>query len=644
MNPFEYQGMNRRSNSREPQKPGFDEVFIDTTAQNYEMIEEEKERLNFRALGMLIILVFGILFFRLYYLQVHKGEHYRMIAEGNKSRIQYTLAPRGLILDREGRVIAGNVPSFELVLIPALLPKDENELKSLVFRLSNAGGFEETVLIDAINKMDSKSHQAQTVIQNLGKDVALAILGQANEFRGFAVQNNPIREYKDPFMFAHLTGYTGKISKEEFAANEGKNYLLNDYIGKSGIELFYEDRLRGVHGQKPSEIDAVGTFRKNLPEMPSIPGNNLVLSIDYGLQESLYLSLTSIMTKYRKHKAAAVASDPRTGEILALISLPGFDGNMFARGITSKEYTGLIEDPNTPLLNRVISGTYPPGSTVKPMLAIAALTEGIVEPHTKILDDGVIRVGSYTFYGYNRSGLGPMDVYSAIARSSDIYFYTIGGGNAKTSIKNGLGPDKLAEWYRKFNLGSVLGLDLPNEKPGLVPDPEWKKRVKNEPWYLGNTYHYSIGQADLLVTPIQVNNWTATIANGGKLLKPHILKSVVDENGNTFFVNEAELIRQDFLDPKWVETARQGMRQTVTAGSARLFMSLPVSSAGKTGTAQYISHNLVDTHAWYTAYAPSDNPEIAITVLVEQGGEGSTVAVPVVFETLKWWTENRYNK
>ena len=256
------------------------------------------------------------------------------------------------------------------------------------------------------------------------------------------------------------------------------------------------------------------------------------------------------------------------------------------------------------------------------------------------MDDGVIRVGSFTFYGYERSGLGIMDVYSAIARSSDIFFYTVGGGSTKSEVK-GLGPEKLAEWYRKFSLGKKLGIDMPSEKEGLVPDPEWKLKTKKEPWYLGNTYHYSIGQGDLLVTPLQVNSWTATIANGGKIMQPEIFDESYTAQGNVIAKQEPRVLAENILDPQWVKVAQDGMRQTVTSGSARSLNTLPVEIAGKTGTAQFDARNLSLTHAWFTSYAPFNDPQIALTILVESGGEGSSVAVPISKEVYQWWAENR---
>ncbi len=642
MTPFEYSGLKRSSNTSKPLL-GFDEVFIDGQADETRVLDDERDNINYRLLGLMLMAAFVVLLGRLYTLQGMRGEEYRAQAEGNKSRQQYILAPRGLILDQYGKTIASNAPSFELVAIPADLPIDEGELNAKLDQLVQITAHDKQEMMALLSAMDRTSFQPQTLAQNISKDAALTIIGLANDFKGFAVQNNPIRDYKDPLIFSHLVGYTGKVTQDELNDHQNQNYLLNDYIGKTGLEVEYENYLKGKSGQRPSEIDAQGNLIKSLQEIPPVPGNNLKLNVDYDLQKVLYDSLTAQMVKFNETNAAAVVSNPKTGQIIALMSLPSFDNNWFARGISQPEYSSLINDKNIPLLNRVTSGQYPPGSTVKPMLAIAALTEGTITPKTIVIDDGVIRIGSYTFYGYNRAGLGPMDVYSAIARSSDIFFYTIGGGNPKNNIE-GLGQEKLAEWFRKFHLGKPLGLDLPNEKSGLVPDEAWKKEVKNEPWYLGDTYHYAIGQGDLLATPLQINSWTSTIANGGKIMQPYILDEVVDIDGKTVFKNQPKVLQENFLDPQWVKVAQDGMRQTITAGSAQSLKTLPVEISGKTGTAQIISNNLSETHAWFTAYAPSNDPQLAITILVERAGEGSSVSVPVAKDVFAWWAANRWNK
>ncbi len=640
-NPFALSSINRSVDRGK--NLAFDEAFLGLEMEDAEVLEGEREQVNYRVLGIIIFVCLAVLFGRIFYLQAFQGSDYRLLAEGNKLRTQYILAPRGLLLDRFDKTIVSNMPSFELVAVTGDFPKDKVEFDGRITQIASILGMDASTLNDDALKLAPNAFGAQTLVQNITKDQALILIGKAADLKGFVVQNNPIRDYKDPMAFAHLTGYTGKVNADELAEHSKDNYILNDYIGKTGLEVEYEQYLRGVAGKKQSEVDASGEYKKTLAEVPAIHGSNAKLNIDYDLQKVLYDALVSMLSKTHTQKAAAVATNPKTGEVLALVSLPGFDSNQFARGIKTQEYSALINDPNVPLLNRVVSGTYPPGSTIKPVMAVAALSEGVVTTDTKILDNGVIRVGSFTFYGYEREGLGLMDVYSAIARSSDIYFYTVGGGNTATGFK-GMGPEKIASWFRKFYLGSTLGIDLPNEKPGLVPDPEWKERVKKEQWFLGNTYHESIGQGDVLTTPLQVNSWTATIANGGKVMQPYILNEIIDKDGKVIVRGEPKVLAENQFDPNYIKIVQEGMRQTVTLGSGRSLLNVGVEVAGKTGTAQFDASDLSRTHAWFTSYAPYNDPQIALTVLTEGAGEGHAAAVPVAKDVYTWWAQERYTK
>ena len=639
-NPFQVSSIGRKF--KRGKNLSFDEAFLDMKSEEPEILDDEKESLNYRMLLALVFFGLCILGLRLIFLQVIKGPEYQALAEGNKLRTQYVLAPRGLILDRFGEVIAANVPSFEVVVLSPDLPKDLVEFKSNLTKVSEILARSYDELLEKIKVMDQNSYQAQTLVEDITKEQALILIGQGGELKGFGVQNNPIRDYKEAPIFAHLSGYVGKITEEELTANQNQGYILNDYIGKTGIEYQYENYLRGSLGKRQTEIDAGGNFKKTLAEVPAVAGRNVGLNIDFGLQKQIYESLIRMMKSRGTKRAAAVAINPQTGEVLALLSLPAFDNNSFAKGISNDDYQAIINDANTPLLNRVVSGAYPPGSTIKPMLAVAALTEGVVTPQTKILDDGVIFVGAYSFYGYERTGLGVMDIYSAIARSSDIYFYSIGGGNPKSVVKEGLGPERIAEYFRKFHLGQTLGIDLPNEKPGLVPDPAWKDQVRGESWYLGDTYHESIGQGDVLTTPLQVNSWTATIANGGKIMQPYLLKEVKDKNGQAVALGKPQVLAENIFDPKFIKVAQDGMRQAVTDGSARALAGLSLAIAGKTGTAQFDARNLSLTHAWFTSYAPANDPQIALTILVESGGEGSTTAGPIAKKNYHFFYSNSY--
>ncbi len=621
----------------------FDEAFLDHPDDEAEILDDEREHVNYRILSGAVLLVLAVLFSRIFFLQALNGSEYKALAEGNKLRVQFVLAPRGLIQDRFGKVIASNTPSFELVVVSADLPKDPSEFEIKLRAVAGILEKDYNELADGIANMTPDSYEHQTLVSDISRDQALVLIAKEKELKGFVAEDTAVRDYKDPLAFTHLIGYTGKITADEL---EGKTstYALNDYIGKTGIETQYEQYLHGINGKKQTEIDAEGNFKQTLAEVPSIPGSNVRLNIDYDLQKVLYESMQKVMAPRGAKRGAAVATNPKTGEVLALVSLPGFDSNLFAHGISRDDYAKLINDKNNPLLNRSIAGQYPPGSTVKPMMGLAALSEGIVTPETKILDDGVIRVGTFTFYGYERAGLGLVDIYEAISRSSDIYFYTVGGGNPKTVVKEGLGPDKIAAYYRKFWLGQKLGIDLPSEKPGLIPDPAWKEAVIGEKWYLGNTYHVSIGQGDVLTTPLQVNSWTATIANGGKIMQPYIFNEAVDGENRVLAKGEPKVLSENIFDPKFVKIIQDAMRQTVTLGSGRSLAALPISVAGKTGTAQFDARDLSLTHSWFTSYAPFEDPQIALTVLAEAAGEGHLVAVPISKEVYAWWADNRYKK
>jgi penicillin-binding protein 2 len=291
------------------------------------------------------------------------------------------------------------------------------------------------------------------------------------------------------------------------------------------------------------------------------------------------------------------------------------------------------------LYNRAISGLYPPGSTIKPIVAAAGLQEGVITPQTIIHDTGAIDVPHkynpnivYHFVGWNKAGLGPVNLFSALALSSDIYFYYVGGGYKEFQ---GLGVENLIKYYKNFGLGEKLGIDLPGEASGIIPTPEWKETTKHEEWYLGDTYHISIGQGDLLVTPLQVAAWTACIASNGKLFRPFLVKKIIDNNGNVMQESKGDIIREGFIKNEYIELVKKGMRETVLSGSAQSLSSLPYEIAGKTGTAQHGGSD--KTHAWFAGFAPYDHPKVVILVLVEDGGEGSKVAVPIAGKILDWY-------
>lgn len=373
-------------------------------------------------------------------------------------------------------------------------------------------------------------------------------------------------------------------------------------------------------------------MEKSLP----VSGLNLKLNMDAGLQKKIYDEIAAesekLSGRFKKDglMAAAAAIDPRNGGVLAMISLPSYDNNLFAKGISAKDYNSLINNPNSPLLNRAIAGNYPPGSTIKPLIASAALNEKIITSSKIINTHGYINIGNYIFPDWKNHG--SINIIDAIAQSSDVFFYTIGGGYE--DIK-GLGIDKIKKYANLFNLGEKTGIDLAGESAGLIPDEGWKKATKKEEWYIGDEYHASIGQGDVLATPLQLANYIATIANGGILYKPQIVDSMIDGQGRIVEDIAPVMVRKDFIDAKNLKIVQEGMRAAITRGTGRILNNLAVTSAGKTGTAQFGPNK--DLHSWFVVYAPYENPVIAMAILVEGGGEGNELAVPIAKNVLEWY-------
>ncbi len=650
MNPFEIK--TSFSKTKRGKTLDWEESALDSKSEVEETHDAGRQTADLSWIRLTLACIFLILAGRVFYLQIVQGSIFRELSDSNRIRSQSLLAPRGLILDRNGQTLAQNAASFNLVAIPFDLPKNEADLRTEVGKAAQTFSFEQEPLLLKLKSTATNSILPIVAKQNISNEEAILFETRSNEFVGFSVQQIPVRDYPSPQMFSHVLGYTGLTSQEDLKTLDPDKYDNVDFTGKSGIEAAYEDYLHGENGRSMVEVDATGRLLDVLGIKNPIAGNVIKLNIDKELQEKLYNGLKA----GRSPKAAAVALNPKNGEVLALVSLPGFDNNMFARGMKTEEYNALINDKNLPLFNRSLAGTYPPGSTVKPMVALAALEEGIVTESTIINDRGVLVIPNqydpsinYNFFGWNHAGLGPMNIYSAVAKSSDIYFYTVAGGYPNTAVPNGLGAEKLAEYYRKFNLGKTTGIDVPGEKPGLVADPDWKAEYfKSDAilskWYLGDTYHVGIGQGDMLATPLQVTQWTAIIANNGTGFVPRVLGQVLDKDGRALIQTEPKISVEKFAKDENLKIVQKAMRETVISGSGIQLMDLPITSAGKTGTSQFDGSDPKRTHAWFTAYAPFEDPQIVITVLVEAGGEGHSVAVPVAKDALQWWAENRYGK
>ncbi len=589
-----------------------------------------------RLVKIVAVVILVVLGSRLLWLQVVKGSFYRELANGNRLRLERIDANRGIIYDRNGKALVHNVANFLLYCVPSDLPKDQFQRDTMIDRLATlTKRFDPVELkkqIDAMNPSQIDFYQPLFVADNIEYDNALKIYLESFSIPGFSLSSTSRRAYDLPsFSFSHVLGYTGKISPDEISTRKDQ-YSPIDYIGKAGLEKSWEETLRGAPGVKEIEVDALGKEKKVVSETPSVAGDNITLSIDAVAQQKLEEIMANFLKKTGLKKGAAVIMDPNNGEVISMISLPAYDNNVFARGISTEEYKNLSESVDNPLFSRAVSGEYPSGSTIKPVIAAAALQEKIISQNTSILSSGGLHVGQWSFPDWKAGGHGATNVKKAIAESVNTFFYYIGGGYDNFT---GLGIDRMVNYLRKFLLGTALGIDLPNEGVGFVPTKDWKEATKKESWYIGDTYHVAIGQGDLIVTPLQVASYTMAFANGGTMYRPHLVKELKRPDGTVVKTIDKQIIATNMIDEQNMEIVRQGMRETVLSGSARSMSSLPVTAAGKTGTAQWSSKK--DPHGWFTGFAPYENPEIVITVLVEEGKGGDLAGTPIAREFMQWY-------
>ncbi|MCK5084063.1 MAG: penicillin-binding protein 2 [Candidatus Pacebacteria bacterium] len=610
-----------------------EEFFLDSVARKDSNLEIPLGVKNIKTVKKLFFLVLLALVLQSAYLQIIKGGHYTEISENNYKRVVAVKSPRGIIYDRNNKQIVFNVPIFDLVIIPYDFLKDKDRIKEKIKKLSLIIEMKEDDLTEKINKADRFSHQSFLILENIEKDEALILEEEIKKIDGVKLEKNAIRNYIDSKYISNIIGYSGRINEKELNVNSG--YLLTDTIGKDGLELFYEKQLRGEYGKEEIEVDSFGEKTRTINKEAPVSGNNLILNVDIELQKKIYDELEKIIERLETEAGASVvAINPKNGAVLALVNFPSYDNNLFAKGISSDDYNKLLADKTNPLLNKAIAGQYPPGSTFKPLIGVAALQEGIISPQRKIFASGAIYVGSYSYPDWKVHGL--VDLKKAIAQSCNVYFYTVGGGHGNIE---GLGIDRIKKYANLFGLGNISGIDIPGEIKGLTPDKKWKEETKNEKWYIGDTYHVSIGQGDVLATPLQIANYTAVIANGGKLFQPQIVDKIIDSDGKIIEDIDPKIIKEGFVDLENIKWVQKGMRENVISGSGIALRNLPIEVAGKTGTAQYFGNQ--KTHAWYIAYAPYDDPEIALAVIIEGGGEGHAAAVPVAKEVLDWYFGDR---
>jgi len=620
-----------RKNKYTVEKRGMeiDDAVLTVTESDADKIEWPLNRAFMRYFWWLILVAFLGLTFRVVFLNILKGAEYQEAAARNSLRKLVIPAPRGIIYDRFGKQLVSDVPSIDAILTPADVPA-ERERQDEMKRLLAATFVLEPGSIDEIfQKLERKSLLPLLIKERVSQEEMLLFLSRSQELPGVGLYNTTRRAYADGLIFSHLLGYEGKIRKEELTLHP--DYLLTDSIGKQGIEKSYEATLRGVHGFRQAEVDTLGHVKKELGIVQPVPGSDLILNIDADLQKKIFDSLQTLLEKKNLKRAAVIALDPQDGAIRALISLPSFDNNLFANRISSKEYQALIDDPALPLFNRALSGEYPPGSTIKPVLAAAALTEGIVNEHTQIESRGGISIGKFFFGDWRVNGF--TDIRRAIAVSSDVFFYSIGGGYGGIQ---GLGMERMKKYENLFGYGSKTGIDMPGEADGFIPDPQWKQDKLGERWYIGDDYNAAIGQGFVLATPLQILNAVAAIANGGTLYAPRVASQIRSAEGKATSI-PTEVLRKGFINPDILRIVREGMRATVmdSQGTAQSLRTLPVAVAGKTGTAQF--GNDKKTHGWFVSFAPYEHPTLAMIILVEGQGEEGYNAVPIAKEVYDWY-------
>ena len=592
--------------------------------------------------GVFVVCLFAILIARLLWLQIISYEKYKTIAENNRITIVPETPNRGLILDRNGVVLANNYSAYTLEIIPS---KTSN-LNTLIDELA------QVLDISALDrkrfkklKADSKRFESIPIRTRLNDEEVARFAAQSYRFPGVEIRARLFRQYPYGEQAAHLLGYIGRISAkdEDRIANLGfeDNYRGTNYIGKDGLEKHYETELHGSTGFEEVETSAGGRAVRVLSRSPSSPGKNLVLSIDMRLQLAAEKALEG-------RRGALVAIDPRNGDVLAFVSAPSFDPNLFVDGIDSDNWKALNESPDRPLLNRPIAGTYPPGSTFKPFMALAALEKGFRTAEYTLRDPGFFDYGGRRFMDDKIGGHGYVDMYKSIADSCNTYYYMLGSD---------MGIDHISEFMGRFGFGQRSGIDLDGERVGVLPSRDWKiktfKRPETRRWYSGETVSVAIGQGYNAYTPLQMAHATAVLASGGLNARPRLVRAF--QNPLTGAVEERplEAFKQLALKAKHIETIKRGMRGVVLEGTAKaVFRNAPYEVAGKTGTAQVFglkkgesykskAHaELLRDHGWFIAFSPLQEPRIALTAIVENAGFGSQSAAPAVKEVLDTFWAN----
>jgi penicillin-binding protein 2 len=574
--------------------------------------------------------VFSVLVLRLWFLQIAEGEKHLERSRSNQFRMSQIPTSRGIIMDRNGQALVENEVVFDLSVVPRNVPDPE----AVVGELARLTGQRADALMGRFNEfLRERPYSPSVLLRGLSRADLALVESRRHELDGVSVQLNSVRKPLRGDFAPHLIGYMGEISQEQLDGQDYADYSRGELVGKSGLEEGLEGLLHGQKGQRQMTVDSKGRMLEELSIDYPQPGYDVRLTIDSRMQRVAQALLG-------EQAGAIVVMDPRNFEILALASSPMFNLADFVGGISKERWGSLNEDPFTPMQNRAVNGQYSPGSTFKIAVSLAALAEGVITPETRFNCAGALRLGNHSFRCWNRHGHGHVDLHNSLKLSCDVYYYEVG---------RRLGVDKLASRVREFfGLGQTLGLELRTEKAGLVPDQDWKMRRYQRPWNQGETLPVSIGQGYLLTTPLQVAQYTAVVANGGTLYRPHLVKEVVDFDGRLVHNSTPEVINQMSIKPEYLNVVRKGLEAVVNdpGGTGRRGRLPDVRVAGKTGTTQTVSleryqgfsaanrpYKLRD-HAWFTSYAPADDPEVVVTVLLEHSGGGGAKSAPIASKVL----------
>jgi len=588
--------------------------------------------------SVVLIFFFAILITRLWYLQIQRGDEYKKLAENNRVRYLEIAAPRGNILDRKGREVVTNRPSFNVVWV-----REDNRLDDeLIKRMARILDVDVSELLAKIRKMaGNPGHIPIRLAEDIDWEKVAYVENNRMELPGIKIEVVPLRVYHYGNTASHVIGYLGEINKKELKKAEPGVYRGGDMIGKMGLERLQEKDLRGEKGRHYMEVNALGFEQRNLKGLDPLPGNDLQLTLDVDMQRAA----EDIMMAEEK-SGAVVAIEVNTGRLLMLASSPVLELDKFIGGISHKNWNEMLDNPFHPLLNKIVQGQYPPGSTYKLVTAAAGLAEGVITPDTIIYCPGYYRFGNRTYRCWKHSGHGAVDLKRALSESCDVYFYQVG---------QRLGVNRLAGYATRLGLGEKTGVEMEHEKAGLIPTAEWKMKRYGKPWQEGETLSVAIGQGFDLVTPLQLALMTATVANGGTLYKPSLIETVRDPDGRVLRQFEPVVLDRFTGQGHNLQLVRAGLTEAVNGrhGTGRRARLENITVAGKTGTAQVvrlkqykhlkeedIPYKYRD-HAWFTCFAPAENPEIAVSVLVEHGLHGGSGAAPIAKAVLEKYFVNR---